>query len=89
MAQLGSALRSGRRGPGFKSRLPDHLPAQRLARAPAVDISWDGAFTRSVAGPNSPVCTVGAAVQPVPKVLIGTEAHRNASSVTKRYGAVM
>jgi hypothetical protein len=24
VAQLGSALRSGRRGPGFKSRLPDH-----------------------------------------------------------------
>ena len=25
MAQLGSALRSGRRGRGFKSRYPDHL----------------------------------------------------------------
>ena len=29
VAQLGSALRSGRRGPGFKSRQPDHHDASR------------------------------------------------------------
>ncbi len=28
VAQLGSALRSGRRGPGFESRLPDHISLQ-------------------------------------------------------------
>ena len=29
VAQLGSALRSGRRGPGFKSRQPDHHSSTR------------------------------------------------------------
>ena len=32
MAQLGSALRSGRRGPGFKSRLPDHFHSSTRVR---------------------------------------------------------
>ncbi len=40
VAQLGSALRSGRRGPGFKSRLPDHRLQIRLQLA----ISLVGAF---------------------------------------------
>ena len=31
VAQLGSALRSGRRGPGFESRLPDHLHPSALS----------------------------------------------------------
>src|SRR6266508_3968259 len=49
VAQLGSALRSGRRGPGFKSRLPDHphlchWVAVTMQRRSSVTAS-DGPFT--------------------------------------------
>ena len=36
MAQLGSALRSGRRGPGFKSRQPDHVVVFAVSVVPVV-----------------------------------------------------
>jgi hypothetical protein len=41
VAQFGSALRSGRRGRGFKSRLPDEQsPGQRLCGRPGAQVDY-------------------------------------------------